>query len=274
MNNKLKNLLDNIDIIKELYDEECNIAILDANGIILGHAMFGENKRKEGMEVGKKLADPTGAFDRVIRTGKRVHNVLPKEVTGIALEGNLVPVIDDGQVVGCIIFTYSAEEKEKVKHIAEQFKESVKQIDNSVHDIINGTESLANMLKDMDSMTADVEKAVGGAAQVVSNIGKNASNSNMLALNASIEAARSGDAGKGFSVVATEMRKLATDSGQSANEIKATLNNINSHLEKIVSSIKNADNVAGTYAESIKSIKDILEKTVSLAEDLKEDFKK
>lgn len=69
------------------------------------------------------------------------------------------------------------------------------------------------------------------------------------------------------------MRKLATDSGQSANEIKGTLHDIGSNLEKIVSSIKDADSVAGTYVESIKSIKTILEKTVSLAEDLEEDFK-
>lgn len=184
----------------------------------------------------------------------------------------MVPIKDDGKVVGCIIFTYSVEEKDKVTEISAQFKDSVNDIDNSIHDIINGTENLINMLKDMNKITSDVEQAINGVTNVVANIEKNASNSNILALNASIEAARSGEAGKGFSVVATEMRKLATDSGSSAKAIKTTLGDMTNHLEKIINFIKNADNVAANYNESIQSIKSILEITLSLAEDLEKDF--
>ncbi len=273
MSNKLTNLLENLEVIRQLYDGDGYISIIDSDGVVRGYALPEGAKRAENLEVGQKFHDPTGAFDKAIKTGEKVHNYLPKEVTGIAIEGNLVPIKENGQVLGCIIFTYSAEEKDKIKEIAEHFKESVNDIDNSIHNIINGTEKIANMLKDMNEMTSDVKYAVNGAADVVNNIGKNASNSNILALNASIEAARSGDAGKGFSVVATEMRKLATDSGESAREIKGTLDNVENHLEKIFDSIKNADNVADSYTESIQSIKSILERTISLAEKLEKDFK-
>lgn len=167
MNEKLKSMVENIEVIRQLYDEECNITVIDSDGIILGYALPKGKERKESMRVGKKLVDPTGAFDKAIRTGRKVHNILPKEVTGTSVEGNLVPIEDDGKVVGCIIFTYSVEEKDKVKQIAGQFKESVNDINNSIHDIIDGTEKLADMLNDMNSMTADVEKAVSGADKVV-----------------------------------------------------------------------------------------------------------
>ena len=69
------------------------------------------------------------------------------------------------------------------------------------------------------------------------------------------------------------MRKLATDSWESANEIKQTLDDISSHLCTIINSIKDADSVASSYIESIQSIKSILNTTVSLAEELEKDFK-
>ena len=170
MGDTLKNLVDNLEAIRQLFDGEGNISVMDSNGVILGYSIPEGRKKAEDIEVGKKFIDPTGAFDKVIKTGKKVHNYLPKEVAGIALEGNLVPIKENGQVIGCIIFTYEAEEKERVKQIAAQFKESVNNIDNSIHDIINGTEELANVLKDMDKMTADVEKSVNGAADVVKNM--------------------------------------------------------------------------------------------------------
>ena len=125
----------------------------------------------------------------------------------------------------------------------------------------------------MNKMTTDVEQDVNGAAGVVNKISSNASHSNILALNASIEAARSGEAGRGFAVVATEMGKLAKDSGSSATEIKTTLSVIVSHLEAITDSIKEANDVAKSYMDSISSIKTILEQTISIACELENDIK-
>lgn len=271
INEKVKSIVDNLGVIKQLYDTSAYISVLDKDGIMMGYSI--PDGEQPMVQVGEEFKDPSGAFDRVINQGIKVHNYLPKEVMGIAFEGDLVPIKDGRQVVGCLICTYAADEKEKVVAIAEQFKTSVNQIDASVQEVISGTENLIKMLEEMNSMTSSVEADVNGAANIVSKIGQNASQSNILALNASIEAARSGEAGRGFAVVADQMGKLAKDSGSSAAEIKGTLNGIVAHLGEMVSSIKEANDVAKNYMESIGTVKSILAESISLAEQLEGDIK-
>lgn len=271
MNIKLQNIVENLDIIKQLFDKDLIISVLDENGVVQGFSL--PDGVPPQVEVGSVFEDPSGIFDEVIRKGITKHNYLPKEVLGYPIEGNLVPVKDDGKVVGCVICTYSVEGRERIKHIAAEFQESIQEIDNSIQDVVKGIESLFTMLTTMNKMTSDVEKDVNEATDVVNNISHNASHSNILALNASIEAARSGDAGRGFAVVATEMGKLAKDSGTSATQIKATLSVIVNHLETITESIKEADDMAKTHIDSISSIRNILEHTISIAQELENDIK-
>lgn len=266
MNEKLQVLVDNLPVIRKLYDKDTFITVLDRDGIMQGYSI--PDGAVPQINVGEHFEDPSGVFDEVIRNGVERHNYLPADVMGQAMEGNLVPIKDGGEVVGCLICTFSVDEKEKIKHIADQFRASVQNIDASVQSVIGGTDRLIEILGKMNDLTSGVEEDVNGALGVVNKISNNASRSNILALNASIEAARSGEAGRGFAVVATEMGKLAKDSGGSAAEIKVTLDVIVEHLGAIITSIKGANDVAKEYMDSIGSIKSVLEQTISLAEQL------
>lgn len=271
MNEKLQFFVDHLAVINQLYEKDVILSVLDTDKVVQGYLL--PPGIPPQFEVGSVFQDPSGMLDAVLAKGVAKHNHLPKEVMGFSVEGNLIPIKDDGKVVGCIICSYSVEGKEKVKQIATDFQGSIQQIDNSIQDVVNGVESLFRMLTDMNQMTADVEQDVNKAADVVNKISSNASHSNILALNASIEAARSGEAGKGFAVVATEMGKLAKDSSNSATEIKTTLAAIVSHLEAITNSIKEANGVAKSYMQSIDSIQTVLEKTISVANELENDVK-
>ncbi|MEZ0323809.1 MAG: methyl-accepting chemotaxis protein [Hydrogenothermaceae bacterium] len=67
--------------------------------------------------------------------------------------------------------------------------------------------------------------------QLIEQIRKIAKQSNLLALNAAIEAARVGEAGKGFSVVASEFRKLADNTNKIAFEIESTVEKLREKLD-------------------------------------------
>lgn len=271
MNEHLQYIVDNLDIISQLYDREVILSVMDRDKIVRGFSL--PQGIPPQLEIGSVFEDPSGIFDEVIAKGVTRHNYLPKEVMGFPIEGNLVPVKDNGQVVGCVICSYSVEGKEKVKDIAVRFQNSIQEIDGSIQDVVNGIETLFSMLTNMNKMTSDVEQDVHEAADVVNKISSNASHSNILALNASIEAARSGEAGRGFSVVATQMGKLAKDSGSSATDIKTTLSAIAGHLETIMHSIQEANDVAKSYMDNISSIKAVLEQTISIANELENDVR-
>lgn len=266
MNERLQQIIDELPLIRQLFEHEVYMTVIDTEEKVQGYSV--PDGVPPQLTIGERFHDPTGAFQEVLKTGKPKHNRLPKEIMGEAFEGILVPVLDEGRIVGCVTCTYSADSKEQILGIAEKFRESVHTIDTSIRAVVDGFDNLSKTLTEMNEVTNTVEHDVNVAVDVVGKISGNASRSNILALNASIEAARSGEHGRGFSVVATEMGKLANDSGHSATEIKTTLNEIISHLATIVSSIKDANDMAKEHIENINSIQKILDETIVLSEKL------
>ena len=268
MSEKLEDIIKYLDYIRLTQERESIVTVIDKDGITRGYSS--PEHIPPAVAVGEKFGDPTGAFDRCIQTGRVVHNILPKEVVGMAMEGNLVPIKDGTRVVGCIISTYCVDDKEKMASIAEQFKDTVSDVNDSIQDMIDGFENLFQMLRTMSEITVSVSEDVKNASTVTSKIAADASRSNILALNASIEAARSGDAGRGFAVVANQMGKLAKESGNSSSNIKSTLDTIIQHLDQISTDIGTANEVAQTHVNNITEIKDKLTEMRSLAEHLEE----
>ena len=270
MNEVLQRVIDNLDVMRELSDREVYLSVMDKEGIVLAYSVPQGVTPK--LDIGKRFIDPTGVLNEVIRTGVKKHNILSEEVMGVALEGNLVPIMDGKEVIGCISSSYIITRKSEMKELVKRFHSSVSEVSESVQNILDGMKSLSDMLGEMNEMTSGIEGDVSTATQIVGHVGKNASRSNILALNASIEAARSGEAGRGFSVVAKEMGILANESSTSATQIKAALDGIVKHLKEIVLSIKGASDEAESHAKAIDTINEILNESIELAEKLENGF--
>jgi methyl-accepting chemotaxis protein len=92
-------------------------------------------------------------------------------------------------------------------------------------------------------------KKIETASTMIQSI---ADQTNLLALNAAIEAARAGEAGRGFSVVADEIRKLAEDSNRFTGEIKTVIAELKSKSELAVSKMNNVKAIVNEQSQSVK----------------------
>jgi len=96
-----------------------------------------------------------------------------------------------------------------------------------INSLVQVSSSHAGLIKQLSGITDSVAELTSMAADVA----RLASQTNLLALNASIEAAHAGEAGRGFSVVAHEVRLLAAQSSETGNLIRDKVNSVKLRLQ-------------------------------------------
>lgn len=159
------------------------------------------------------------------------------------------------------------------KRIEESVNTNNLQMHNLIETITNINNSFNMFAKNIDNFIMNIDK-INDIVSLISNISKQ---TNLLALNAAIESARVGEAGKGFSVVADEIRKLAEESEESSKNISSLVKNISEESEGIIqnsddmqiqltTSIDVINNSLNSFKDIIVNVKEITSKIDSMSE--------
>lgn len=139
-----------------------------------------------------------------------------------------------------------------------------------IHNTVDNIQGLASQLGTASKAVADLDSDVNNIVKVLDVIGDIAEQTNLLALNAAIEAARAGEQGRGFAVVADEVRNLAGRTQDSTKEIQLMINNLQQGSRNAISTMEVCAETSESTVEESQNASAALQQIVVALESITE----
>lgn len=238
-----------IDYLPELMDEPTTIYLVEGDKVKVARDMpeVGIESSEENSTMGESVMN-------LINKGELTVSIF-SEGTDTPFKSYVLPVKNEkGIIEGAVLMAKSIKQRKETVDAAQNLRDSLEQITLAINDlnvniqeVVDANEQIQSIVEDANSSTADTNDILNFIQEI-------SSQTNLLGLNAAIEASRAGEFGRGFDVVAKEIRKLSTSTTESIKKVDGVLKNISSSIKNINKKVTDTNQVFEVQASSLEEI--------------------
>jgi hypothetical protein len=229
---------------------------------------------RPGKKLDLKIAagTPLKAGTAVVRAMNENRRIImrgDKATFGLAYLACAYPIHgENGEVIGGGVLLETVDKQDELKNLSVQFSDDMNVLASTTEELSAQAEEIAAISGKLAQMAKDSQKRVQETGQVINLIKAIANQTNLLGLNAAIEAARVGEQGRGFGVVADEIRKLAFSSADSIKKIEEIIKSVQTDSTATGQQLDYVNDLVSQVATAITNVAGTVEKSSQLAHEL------
>ncbi|PAE07846.1 hypothetical protein CHI12_09200 [Terribacillus saccharophilus] len=272
MNSTIQAVVNIAPIIKDTLGPTAAIGVMDTEKFVY---FAPSTLLKLDVEAGKSRLDEHEVYLRAIKGEHIISKTEDPEIFGVPVVTSITPIRDmeTNEIVGLLSLSRTLEHQDKLDKELSRLNEVIDALQGKVQHVAAQAEELSATSSDINQQANNANQNSRQIGEVVQLIEQISTQTNLLGLNAAIEAARSGEAGKGFGVVADEIRKLSDNTKEAVQTIGSSLTEIRSSIENLTLSINevstSSEEQSVVMVEFMNDIEALDEKSKQIIETMK-----
>ncbi len=256
-------------------DDEIGLLATECNSLIESLAGIAAGVRRSAESVSAAAAQLSASSEEISSSTVEISSSVQQIAHGAELQSRKVEETSGAmEIITNTVSDVSQQADEASRtsedaaKVAARGEEATSQAVTKIRDVKEAITTLGESVELLGKRSAEI----GSIVDVITSI---ADQTNLLSLNAAIEAARAGESGRGFSVVAEEVRKLAEGSGKAAERIGMLIKEVQEETAKAVKymeigirEVGEGSEVVGRSGEALRQITEAVSRTAVLAEQI------
>lgn len=253
-------------VVHRAFDGEVGVALSDREKFII---YYPAKDLDFAIQVNQPLKKGSGAYKVIYEERPYLKTVIDKQVRGFLYKVMVGAVYNNSnEIIGSVVFSQSLARQDALREMAGNLLNNISTLASTAEEVTAQSEEIMSITRTLAQTAKESQVQALETNRVLGFIREIAGQTNLLGLNAAIEAARVGEQGRGFGVVAEEIRKLAANSAQSISQISAIIDGIQAgskatyvqinQVEEGISQVGNAIAHIASATQELRAAADLL----------------